>query len=51
MIAAGKTKTISPEFEDCSLTDFKTLATLGIGGFGKVELVLTSFHFHLVELL
>eukprot|EP00795_Rhopilema_esculentum_P005180 gene5180-313_t len=31
---------IAPEFAECNLTDFKAIATLGIGGFGRVDLVL-----------
>eukprot|EP00112_Aurelia_sp_Birch-Aquarium-sp1_P006621 Seg1727.3 transcript_id=Seg1727.3/GoldUCD/mRNA.D3Y31 product="cGMP-dependent protein kinase egl-4" protein_id=Seg1727.3/GoldUCD/D3Y31 len=34
-----KEREVSPEFIDCSIADFKVVATLGIGGFGRVDLV------------
>eukprot|EP00794_Sanderia_malayensis_P012638 gene12638-13936_t len=39
VILPGTLREIPAEFANCSLTDFKRVATLGVGGFGKVELV------------
>ena len=34
---------ISKEFEDLTLDELEVIATLGMGGFGRVELVITGF--------
>lgn len=35
---------IEPEFKELALGDIRTIATLGVGGFGRVELVILLFH-------
>lgn len=36
---------VDPEFEDVTLAEFEIITTLGIGGFGRVELVRTCLHY------
>ena len=38
-ISEKRERKVDPEFVNCKLEDFKLLATLGMGGFGRVELV------------
>ena len=39
ILVTGSEAKIPAEFIDCEVSDFKPIATLGMGGFGKVELV------------
>lgn len=41
---------VDKEFEAIDLTHLKPIATLGVGGFGRVELVSSKFHSNLARM-
>lgn len=42
--SSSEERKISKEFEDLTLDELEVIATLGMGGFGRVELVITPPH-------